>query len=164
MLTSPAEAVHGWHTPAKDASPEVGLNGVRVLLAEDGPDNQRLIAAVLQRAGAEVTVAENGRIAVDKAIAAGDEGFDAILMDMQMPEMDGYEATEMLREKGLTCPIIALTAHAMSGDRERCLSAGCTDYCTKPINRSSLVAILARHTKPEGTDADEDGCHVGLFA
>ena len=94
------------------------LRGLKVLLAEDGPDNQRLISALLRHAGAEVEVAENGQVALAHVEAAGVEGFDVILMDMQMPEMDGYEAACVLRRKGLAGPIIALTAHAMSDDSQ----------------------------------------------
>jgi signal transduction histidine kinase/ActR/RegA family two-component response regulator len=124
----------------------------RVLLAEDGTDNQRLIRALL-RPRADVVLVENGAQALAQALAALDAGepFDLVLMDMQMPVMDGYEATLRLRESGYTAPIVALTAHAMSGDRERCLAAGCDEYLTKPIDRARLLECLATfalETKP----------------
>ena len=111
----------------------------RILLAEDGPDNQRLISMMLRKAGAEVAVAENGQMAVDRARL---EPFDLILMDMAMPIMDGYTAARTLRELGLDLPIIALTAHALAGEREKCLAAGCNAYLTKPIDRPELLAQI----------------------
>jgi signal transduction histidine kinase/HPt (histidine-containing phosphotransfer) domain-containing protein len=126
-----------------DAPSSVQLCG-RVLLAEDGIHNQRAISFYLKKAGIEVAVAINGRIACDMAMEALAlvKPFDVILMDMQMPEMDGYEAATSLRQQGYAGPIIALTAHAMSHDRERCMKAGCTDYLSKPIDRKQLIATL----------------------
>lgn len=129
----------------------IGLT-THVLVVEDGPDNQLLIRHMLERAGARVTVAENGRVGVEltlRAIAKG-EPFGVILMDMQMPELDGYEATRQLRSHGCRIPIIALTAHAMNYDRQRCLEAGCDDYLSKPIDRQRLLATVASCSR-EGT-------------
>ncbi len=121
-----------------------GKLDARVLLAEDGRDNQRLIAFVLKKIGATVVVANDGREAVDMALEAqdADDPFDVILMDMQMPVLDGYSATAELRAQRYVGPIIALTANAMEGDRDRCLHAGCDDYTTKPIKRAELVHLV----------------------
>ncbi len=126
------------------------LAGVRVLLMEDGLDNLRLISTHLRRAGAEVATARDGRLGLKKLTADAKvegplrvpEPFDAIVTDMQMPEIDGYTAVRMLRDKGCRLPIVALTAHAMPGDRERCLEAGCDAYAAKPVTRGELVEVL----------------------
>jgi signal transduction histidine kinase/CheY-like chemotaxis protein len=126
------------------------LAGIRVLVAEDGPDNRLLIAALLRRAGIDVTLAENGRTAADAALAEAERGmpFDVILMDMQMPILDGYAATAELRRAGYTHPIVALTAHAMAEDRQKCLAAGCDDFATKPIKRDELLGLLEKYAHP----------------
>lgn len=136
------------------------LKGVRVLLAEDGQDNQRLISTLLRRAGAVVTVAENGQIAFDLATGATRESkpFDLIFMDMQMPVLDGYSATLKLRQHGYAGPVIALTAHAMSNDRQKCLDAGCSDYAAKPINSVLLIRSAVRNLpKKRASDGDPGG-------
>ena len=123
----------------------------QILLVEDGEDNRRLISLTLKKSGFDVTHAENGEVGLQVALASRDVGepFDLILMDMQMPVMDGYEATRRLREEGCDIPIVALTAHAMKGDRERCLAAGCDDFATKPISRRDLLkTVLAHLRKP----------------
>jgi CheY-like chemotaxis protein len=119
----------------------------RVLVADDSVDNQRLIRTILARLGLQVEIADNGRIAVEMAQAALDAGsrYDLILMDMQMPEMDGYEATRRLRQSEHAEPIVAITAHAMTGERERCIDSGCDDYVSKPIDRAQLLRMLERY-------------------
>ncbi len=117
----------------------------RVLFADDGADNRRLVSHVLRRAGLQVTVVENGKEAVERAREAqgAGESFDVILLDMQMPVLDGYQATRALRDGGYVGPIAALTANAMQGDRERCLAEGCDEFLTKPIVIPRLLETLA---------------------
>jgi signal transduction histidine kinase/CheY-like chemotaxis protein len=145
------DAPHASSEQGADSSHTSLLRGCRILLAEDGPDNQRLISFILKQVGAEVTIAENGQIALDLALEARDERnpYDVILMDMQMPVLGGYEATTKLREAGYSFPVVALTAHAMATDRQECLDAGCDDYATKPIDRERLVQLVAKHARRE---------------
>ena len=146
-LTHPAQHV-------QDPALSIRLRG-RVLLAEDGVHNQKVLCFYLQKTGIEVTVVENGRQACDAVsrVVAPERPFDLILMDMQMPEMDGYTAAATLRSGGYGGPIIALTAHAMAHDRSRCLQSGCTDYLTKPIDRKRLLQALVQHLPKQGRDS-----------
>ena len=132
-------------TPSNDKPEKQGaLAGRVILLVEDSTDNQRLISHVLKRAGAAVSLADNGQLGVEAVLRARDGGapVDVVLMDMQMPVMDGYTAARELRAQGIEVPIIALTAHAMTGDREKCLEAGCTEYATKPVQWKKLTQLI----------------------
>ncbi len=137
---------------AKQGETTRRLHG-RILLADDGRENRDLLSHYLQQAGVEVIQAENGVVAVEKALAASAAGapFDLIFMDMQMPVLDGYSATAKLRSKGYSAPIVALTAHAMATDREKCLMSGCTDYLSKPARKPQLLEMAARYLS--STDA-----------
>jgi signal transduction histidine kinase/ActR/RegA family two-component response regulator len=120
----------------------------RVLVVDDNRDNQRLIADALEEAGADVEVAGDGAMAVEGVRAARAQGrpIDVVVMDMQMPTVDGYDAARRLRAMDYEGLIIAVTAHAMPGDRRKCLDAGCDDYASKPIDRSRLVEMIADHS------------------
>ena len=133
------------HLPATMLSSELPERRLRVLLAEDNIVNQRLAATLLERRGHHVTIANNGR----EALAAIERGpFDAVLMDVQMPEMGGFEATGIIRSReratGRHVPIVAMTAHAIKGDRERCLAAGMDEYLTKPLDSRQLYMLVER--------------------
>jgi len=133
---------------------EVYLRG-RILLVEDGADNQRLLRMQLSSAGGSMVSALNGKIAVD---LAGTQPFDLILMDMQMPVMDGYAATIELRRQGLKIPIIALTAYAMAEDRDKCIACGCDDYLSKPIDEATLLGVVGRYLgKPVPHNSAREG-------
>lgn len=112
------------------------LQGASILVVDDAFDNRILVSRFLQREGAIVTLAESGEEAITKAMGSD---YDVILIDIQMPGLDGFEATTILRERGYTRPIVALTAHAMQSDRHRSLAAGCNDHLTKPVNSQTLV-------------------------
>jgi PAS domain S-box-containing protein len=119
-------------------------HSVCILLVEDNPVNQKLAKIMLTKAGYQVAVADNGKEAVERYMESPKD-FDLIFMDVQMPEMDGLEATKAIREKGFdTIPIVAMTAHAMKGDREMCFEAGMDDYITKPIKRELVFEILEK--------------------
>ena len=125
------------------------LGGLRILLAEDNPVNQMVARSMLESDGCSVTIVGDGQSAVD---ASGRETYDVILMDCQMPEMDGYQATTRIREReqtdGKHVPILALTAHAMAGDRERCLKSGMDDYVSKPFSFSTLRQTIGKWAHP----------------
>lgn len=165
-ITIPTGPLHGVDMVEyrPELAPETALNlrpeveakcrlDCRILLAEDRPDNQRLLVGILENAGADVTVVDNGREAVDTVLALPNspEGccdvmihrFGVILMDMRMPVMDGYTAVRRLRQEGYAGPIIALTAHAMIDDRQKCLDAGCDDYASKPIEPARLLRLVS---------------------
>ncbi|KAA0141029.1 ammonium transporter [Gimesia chilikensis] len=126
----------------------------RVLIVEDGLDNQRLISFLLKKEGMEVELADNGKLGSEQALAAQEAGnpYDFVLMDMQMPVMDGYTATRKLREAGYKRPIIALTAHAMKNDMEKCLNAGCDAYATKPVNKQKLLETISHLAEPQASE------------
>jgi two-component system CheB/CheR fusion protein len=146
MLKYPREAVSHLEEVPTCTHSQRPLQSARLLLAEDGQDNQRLIKFLLERAGAHVVVVDNGQLAIQQIQLAdeSDHPFDCVLMDMQMPTMDGYDATRFLRDNGYDLPIIALTAHTMIGDRERCLVAGCSEYLSKPIDEDNLLTVVAQ--------------------
>jgi signal transduction histidine kinase/ActR/RegA family two-component response regulator len=155
LLESPAEDGCRSEVRAKPAEKPTRQLECRILLAEDGPDNQRLISFLLKKAGAEVVIAANGVEAVEKVSATlanskrdvqREAPFDLVLMDIQMPLMDGYEATRRLRTAGYTGPIVALSAHSMPQDIQQCFAASCNDYLAKPINRDKLLATVAQYT------------------
>jgi CheY-like chemotaxis protein len=146
---------------------------LRILLAEDNAVNQRLAIRILEKRGHAVTVAGNGREAL---AALGREPFDVVLMDVQMPELDGFEATAVLREQeksvGGHLPVVAMTAHAMKGDRERCLAAGMDDYVSKPLQAKELIRVVEGMASPatveetaerEEAGAEEDGSDAPAF-
>ncbi|RZA23725.1 MAG: response regulator [Proteobacteria bacterium] len=112
---------------------------LKILVVEDSPDNQMLLEVILRKHGARVELAANGSIGVEKALLGN---FDLVLMDVQMPEMDGYEAVRFLRDRHFDRPIIALTAHAMVEEREKCLTAGYSDFLSKPIDRVKLIEAI----------------------
>ena len=125
---------------------------MRILLAEDNPVNQKLAVILLTKAGYSVDVVDNGVRAVDAVLK---QKYNVVLMDVQMPELDGLEATRQIRKQetpGRHVPIIAVTAHAMQGDRERCLEAGMDDYISKPLQRQELLAALERWIKAEAEE------------
>lgn len=132
----------------QDLAPTVADSRPKVLLAEDSRDGRRLMSLILQKSGAEVEEASDGKVAVEAALRSEEDGaaFDLILMDMEMPVMNGYEAVRQLREKGWSGPIIAITGHTGIEEKQRCLEAGCTDALAKPVDRAQLTNLLKRYT------------------
>ncbi len=153
--SSPLPTLPPLPRPPHPSNPRAQL-GCRILLAEDGEDNQRLITFLLHRLGAEVEVVDDGQKVLQKLLGTpgpgepAEEGqrpaqsFDLILLDMQMPVLDGYQTARQLRQQGYQGPIIALTAHAMKEDRQKCLEAGCDDYLAKPIDLESFYVTVTR--------------------
>ena len=144
MLEQPPELA-GADVKDTDIGPSGRLEATKILVVDDAEINRRLVRVMLERAGASVDEAENGQVAVQKV---SERQFDVILMDMQMPVMDGYTATGILRKNGVSLPIVALTANAMSGDREKCLQAGCSDFVSKPIDMDILMATITNCLQP----------------
>jgi signal transduction histidine kinase/CheY-like chemotaxis protein len=144
-LISPPRGAPTAATTGPSPTAEPAQLGCRVLVAEDNRDNQRVLSLRLGLAGAQVAVAPNGRVAVDLALEARDQGqpFDVILMDMRMPILDGYEATRLLRAEGVRIPIVAVTAHAMAEEREECRRIGCDEFLSKPIDWEKLLRAIA---------------------
>jgi len=140
--SQPAEA-SAWKADDRPVQPANRNLSGRFLLAEDGLDNQRLLSLILRGAGVELTIVDNGRSAVEEAMKPTEAPYDLVLMDMHMPQLDGYEATSQLRRLGYRGPILAVTAHAMTGDRQRCLDAGCDDVVTKPFDRHRLLQTIS---------------------
>jgi CheY-like chemotaxis protein/anti-sigma regulatory factor (Ser/Thr protein kinase) len=124
----------------------------RVLLVEDSPDLQRLVSLLLEKMGLEVTLAANGILAIEACICSLENGtpFDLIFMDVQMPVMDGLEATRRLREMGWEKAIVSLTAHAMKSDRESCLASGADDYLSKPVTPVQLANLVSKYLPSGG--------------
>jgi CheY-like chemotaxis protein len=162
---APASAAPAPRPPEPAAAEGPAGRPLRVLLAEDNLVNQRLAVRILEKRGHRVTVANNGKEAL---AALGEGAFDLVLMDLEMPELGGFEATEQLRARerstGRHMPVIALTAHAMKGDRERCLAAGMDGYVSKPIRAAELFAameeVLAPAAREPAGSADGSGGQI----
>ncbi|MBL8452321.1 MAG: response regulator, partial [Zoogloea sp.] len=139
------------------------LAGLRILVAEDNDINQQIARGLLERIGATVSVADNGRTAIEALIAAGPDAFDVVLMDLQMPEMDGLEATRRIRADPRLAhlPIIAMTAHAMAEERQRCIDAGMNDHVAKPIVVERLVQAILQQVQRSGTAPANPGVAAG---
>lgn len=149
----------------KDVIQQLQFNAVKkVLVVEDNLLNQKLAAIILQNNGFDITIAENGKKAVEILQRADRQDFDLILMDIQMPLMDGYQATHIIRDElHIYTPIIAMTAHALAGEKERCIQSGMNDYLSKPFKESDLLSKITRWVKDEGTnESSEDKRMIDL--
>jgi len=146
-LTNPADYERQGFEPSRSNSfGEVDWRSCHILVAEDTRANQFLIRRMLEPSGASLEFVDNGERAVTEVLSAAESGkpYDLVLMDMQMPVQSGYEATRRIRAAGMDVPIVALTAAAMEGDRERCISSGCTNYLSKPIARDKLLNVVSQ--------------------
>jgi two-component system sensor histidine kinase/response regulator len=147
----------GHHRPIREGVPSHDASGIRILVVEDNAVNQQVATELLESAGAIVTVANHGAEAVRILVGDQSSSFDIVLMDLQMPEMDGFTATKLIRADARLhkLPIIAMTAHALVEERERCLEAGMNDHVSKPIDPNALFTALARWAKPRDIQATE---------
>jgi len=149
-FSSPKQAQQPTQSPSADADTAQAqppqLSAARVLVVDDSKDNRVLLQHFLKRTGLRTDFAYDGKLAIEQINTAQREAdpYNLVLMDMQMPVLDGYNATKQLRASGFDAPIIAITAHALDGDREQCLEAGCDEYLTKPVSRSALIETCAR--------------------
>ena len=154
-MANNAEAMHSGLSIENDTytGKETRLRG-HVLLAEDNQDNQRLVEHFLKQLGVDVTICNDGAQAVEQVLK---KDFELVLMDMQMPEMDGPTATALLRQTGCNVPIVALTANAGSDDRQKCIEAGCNDFLCKPIDRQRFYTVLSQFLQNDGEAAENTG-------
>lgn len=143
-LRNYAETPHFTKPKPPSQKPSVRLDSVKILVVDDSVDNQLLISKVLAMAGAEIDTADNGEKAIQ---LVHQKSFDLLLVDLQMPVLDGYETTSRLRKEGFEMPIIALTAHALKEIRQRCLNSGFDDFITKPVDRLALINKIAEFIK-----------------
>lgn len=130
---------------SESSGAQLPMLGIRVLVVEDALDLQLLLSQILSFQGAEVELAGNGKDALE--LVGRSPAFDVIIMDLQMPVLDGYQATVRLRTSGCQTPILALTAHALAGERERCLALGFTEFMNKPVDIARLVTLILRWTR-----------------
>jgi len=144
VAKQPRLDIHGRHIDPRKAEKEQSEFSGRVLVAEDVETSQMLAKTVLEKMGLDVTIAADGNEAMEKVLA---HEFDLIIMDIQMPLMNGYEVTKAIRKQGITTPIVALTAYAIKGDDKKCLEAGCDDYLSKPLDRRELLKILQKYLR-----------------